>query len=234
MNKGIGFYGLGAVAVVTLLGCGDSAGGAASGSAAATTKPAMTSSAKPMMSTKPMASSMASAAPSASAAADPAKMEMVEHDLDKVAAFKGWVAKGPADADVSEDLGGVRIVTKKVSGPGSFDLAWALKKNDLKAKKTAVQKGADTAKSKVTFTTDSAEELAWTNEVGSTKSYDFEYIFKAEGKDVTCYTVTPRETEAEIAVLKDACKSLAKKGAAPAASGSASAGPAMTPPAPKK
>lgn len=232
MNNRIGFYGLGAVAVVMLAACGDSGGGAASGSAAATTKPATSTTAKASAtpSAKPTASAMASA--SASASPDAGKVELVEKDLDKVAAFKGWVAKGPADAEVMEDMGGVRIATKKVAGPGSFDLAWQLKKDDLKAKKTNVQKGADTAKAKVTFTTDSAEELDWTSEVGSTKTYDFAMVFKAEGKDVTCYTVSPRESEADIATLKEACKSLGKKGkAAGAASAAPSAGPG---PAPKK
>ena len=49
--------------------------------------------------------------------AEAAPAALVEIDLSPAgAAFKGWVAKGPADAKVMEDLGGARIATKKVAG----------------------------------------------------------------------------------------------------------------------
>ncbi len=190
------------------LACGssDNAAPAASGSAKA---------ADGAKSAAPMAAKSATPAASATPSAAPApeaKVELTDKDLSKAgAAFKGWSAKGPADADVMEDLGGARIVTKKVSGPGSFDLAFKLSKVNLKELKTNLQKGAEAAKAKITFTTDSADALEWTNEIGSTKDYSFSIVMKAGGKDVTCYTVTPRESEADVNALKEACKSLAKK-----------------------
>ena len=133
------------VAAVSLLGaCGsDAGGGAGSGSAKASGSAAAKTSAAPAKS--------AAATATASAVADAPKAEMVEKELDKVAAFKGWVAKGPADADVMEDLGGVRIATKKVMGPGSFDLAFKLGKGDFKPFKDGLVKGAEITKSKITF-----------------------------------------------------------------------------------
>jgi hypothetical protein len=190
-------------------GSGDQPAPASSGSATKTAEPAKSAGPSAAKSAAPAASS---AAPAASApAADAPKVEMEDKDLGKVAALKGWTAKGPKDADVMEDLGGARIVTKKVSGPGSFDLAFKIGKTNLKELKTNLQKGAEAAKAKITFTVDTADALEWTNEIGSTKDYSFSIISKVGGKDVTCYTVTPRESEADVNALKEACKTLAKK-----------------------
>jgi len=185
-----------------LLACGpDAGGGAASGSA----KPAG-SAAAPAKS-----GAAASAKPSAAASAEAPKVEMVEKDLSKVEAFKGWVAKGPADADVMEDLGGVRIVTKKVRGPGSFDLAFKAGKPNFKEMKDGHKKGAEIAKTTITYSVDTADALEWTSATESSKMYAFSIVMKVDGKDFTCYTVSPRETEAEANELKEACKTLAKK-----------------------
>jgi len=171
----------------------------------ATSAPAKTATATAKPTAKPTAT--ASAVATAEAA-----VELVEKDLSTAgAAFKGWVAKGPADATVMEDLGGARIATKKVSGPGSFDLAFKMGKQDLKKRKADLEKGAATAKSKITFTTDTAEALVWTTEIGTTKSYDFIVVQKSSDKDVTCYTVTSRDSEADLKALQDACKTLEKK-----------------------
>ena len=140
------------------------------------------------------------------------KAELVDKDLSKAgAAFKGWSAKGPADSDVMEDMSGVRIATKKVVGPGSFDLGFMMGKKNLKELKTNTQKGADAGKVKVTFTVDTPEALEWTSEIGTVKNFHFAIIQKSSGKDVTCYTVTPRDTEADVNALKEACKTLVKK-----------------------
>jgi len=185
----------------------------------ATSTAAATATAKPTV--KPTATAIATATATATATAA-AAVELVEKDLSAAgAAFKGWVAKGPADATVMEDMGGARIATKKVSGPGSFDLAFKMGKQDLKKHKADLEKGAKTAKSTVTFTTETADTLVWTTDVGGTKSYDFMLLQKASDKDVTCYTVTSRESEADLKALQDACKTLEKKGEAPKADATA-------------
>ena len=193
------------VAAVSLLGaCGsDAGGGAGSGSAKASGSAAAKTSAAPAKS--------AAATATASAVADAPKAEMVEKELDKVAAFKGWVAKGPADADVMEDLGGVRIATKKVMGPGSFDLAFKLGKGDFKPFKDGLVKGAEITKSKITFISDTPESLEWTSEAGTSKTYSFRLSLKAGKDEYTCYTVSPRESEAEYKAHKEACSTLMKK-----------------------
>ncbi len=188
-----------ALAVVPGCGSGDGSSGAP---AAGSAKPAAASSAQP-------------AAPAAAAEKkneEAPKFELVDKDLSPAGdSWKGWTAKGPAEAEVMEDLGGARIVTKKVIGPGAFDIAFKQGKRNLKESKEALQKGADAARSTVTFTVDTADALEWTTTTGNVKSYDFILLQKSGGKDVTCYTVSPREDEAEIAPLKEACKSLTKK-----------------------
>jgi hypothetical protein len=183
----------------------------------ATSTAAATAAAKPTAKPTATATAIATATTTAAAA-----VELVEKDLSAAgAAFTGWVAKGPADATVMEDMGGARIATKKVSGPGSFDVDFKMGKQDLKKHKADLEKGAKTAKSTVTFTTETADTLVWTTDVGGTKSYDFLLLQKSSDKDVTCYTVTSRESEAELKALQDACKTLEKKGEAPKADATA-------------
>lgn len=185
-------------------GCGGGEGSAPAGSG----KPSASAAAK--SSGAPAAKSgAASAAPSAAA---PEKVELVEKDLSKAGdKFKGWVAKGPADAEVMEDLGGARIVTKKVSGPGSFDLAFRMDKPNIKDLKDGATKGAELGKAKLEFLTDTAEALEWTVDANGKKMYFFHIGMKVEGKDVTCYLVSPRDSEADYKMHKEACSSLAKK-----------------------
>jgi hypothetical protein len=208
------------------------AGNMALEAAAANADPEKSQAATPAATTAPEASTAASAAPTTSAAtAAPAATDapsapaatatsnppvvdpaFVEKDLSKAgAAFQGWVAKGPADADVTGDLDGVRIVTNKVYGPGSFDLAFTLRNKDLAKLKKDMQEGSEIAKTKVTFTVDRPDALEWTTAAGKSKSYSFALLQKSSGKDVTCYTVTPRPSEAEVKALKEVCRTLAKK-----------------------
>lgn len=184
-------------------GCGGGEGSAPSGSG--------NPSAAAKSSGAPAKSGAATAAASATAA--PAeKMELVEKDLSKAGdKFKGWVAKGPADADVMEDLGGARILTKKVSGPGSFDLAFRMDKPNIKDLKDGATKGAELGKAKLEFLTDTADALEWTVDANGKKMYFFHIGMGVEGKDVTCYLVSPRDSEADYKTHKEACSSLAKK-----------------------
>jgi hypothetical protein len=197
------------VSSVLAVGCGNK-----ETAPTATTAPSAT--AKPTA--KPTATAAAATA-TATATAEAAPAALVEIDLSPAgAAFKGWVAKGPADAKVMEDLGGARIATPKVAGPGTFDLGFKLGKEDLKKYKADFEKGAKAGgNTKLTFTTDTADMIAWTSEVAGTKTYDFRMIQKSSGKDVTCYTVTPRDNEADLKTVHDACASLEKKDAATAA-----------------
>lgn len=209
-NSGILLAVFGLAASALTMGCESTAPGATAPSAQpdkGTTTAGSKSSAAPTVTAAVTASASAAAKPQ-----DAPKVELVDKDLSTAGAvWKGWVMKAPADADVMGDLSGVRIVTKKAIGPGSFDLAFKLGKQNLKELKTNLEKGAAAAKTTVTFTVDTPEALEWTITAGSAKTYDFSLIQKTGGKDVTCYTVTARESEAEIAALKEACKRLEKK-----------------------
>ncbi len=140
------------------------------------------------------------------------KLTLVDVDLSPAGAtWAGWTAKGPADAKVMEDLGGARIATPKVRGPGSFDIAFKQGPLDLKERKEQIMKGAEMAKSTVTFTVDTAESLEWTTAFDTSKSFEFVQLRKVGDVDVACYTVSSRPDAAEIATLKESCASLAKK-----------------------
>lgn len=149
------------------------------------------------------------------AKAEPAKAEpiaLVEKDLAPAgASWAGWSAKGPADATVMEDLGGARIATNKVRGPGSFDVAFRQERVNFEERKKGIQEGAAMAKSTVTFTTDTPDVLEWTSNYGSSSSHDFLIVKKVGDVEVTCYTVTGRESAEELAPLKESCDSIAKK-----------------------
>ena len=101
--------------------------------------------------------------------------------------------------------------TKKVMGPGSFDLAFKLGKGDFKPFKDGLVKGAEITKSKITFISDTPESLEWTSEAGTSKTYSFRLSLKAGKDEYTCYTVSPRESEAEYKAHKEACSTLMKK-----------------------
>lgn len=148
--------------------------------------------------------------PAAPTADEPAaRPALVDKDLAKAgSAFAGWTAKGPADADVMEDLGGARIVTKKVTG---FDLAWRIGVDKLDELKKGLVDGAKSAGVKVTFTTDTPDALVWTTEAGSHESYSFTIHQKLGGVDVTCYTVTPRDDADGAKFEQETCATLAKK-----------------------
>jgi hypothetical protein len=148
----------------------------------------------------------------AAPAADAPKLTLVDVDLTPAGAtWAGWTAKGPADAKVMEDLGGARIATPKVRGPGSFDIAFKQGTIDLKERKEQIAKGAEMAKSTVTFTVDTPEALEWTQAFDTTKTFEFVQLRKVGDVAVACYSVSSRPNADEIATLKESCASLAKK-----------------------
>lgn len=163
----------------------------------------------------PAASAATRAAPKATTAvpkAAPPKLELVTKDLSAAGAkWKGWTAKGPADAKVDEDLGGARIVTEYVSGPKSFDLAFRFGKENLAKRKGQLKSGAAENKTQIAFLGSSPTLLEWKEGSSDSESYSFELLEKVGGHDITCYTVTPRDSHAELTLLEHDCASLKKK-----------------------
>lgn len=195
-------------------GSGSASAAAASGSPAASGKPAATATASATATAKPEAP-----------AAKPA--EMVEFDLGTAdPKWKGWVAKGPADAKVLADgVQGARIAAKgpsildqKKGGDNGFDVAFAWGKEDLKGLKKNLQQGADhpigDMKMKLTFTKEEPDLLEWTTEVGESKTYNFVMHMKVEKTDITCKNnfMVGAGNEDEHKRIMEACKTLAKKG----------------------
>jgi len=199
-----------ALLMLPLVACGsDNATPASSASASAA--PAAKTSSSPAASAAPKPSAAPSAAPAASASAPAA--EMVEIDLSSAdPAWKGWVANGPKDAKVLADgVHGARIAA---NGMDAFDVAFGQGKAMLKTVKSGVEAGVKGSGGslKVTYTTDTADKLEWTTEVGSTKTYNFVWSIKASGKDMSCSTNTMMgASEAMVAQLKTACGTLKKK-----------------------
>jgi hypothetical protein len=172
-------------------------------------------------STAPAAASSAASAPIAPAAsgaslptpaAPAAAAAMVEIDLSTAdPAWKGWVVQGPKDAKVLAD--GVHGARVAANGMDAFDLAFGQGKalvKDIKGGNAAAVKSGNV---KITYTTDTADKLEWTTEVGTTKAYNFVWGVKASGKDVTCSTNAAMgvSSEALLAQLKTACGTLQKK-----------------------
>jgi hypothetical protein len=148
-----------------------------------------------------------SAAATATAAASP-KTELVETDLSSRGThWKGWSVKAPAGAKLSDEKGATRI-----EAPG-FDIVISLKKPHPKKIKSAVEKSAKASSSKVTWTTDSPEALAWTVESSGTKSYFFLEVVKVEKKKVGCQSTPSHgaDTEQQVATMRDACQSIHKQ-----------------------
>lgn len=148
--------------------------------------------------------------PAEAAKAEPVKL--VDKDLAPAGEkWAGWSAKGPEDASVMEDLGGARIASKKVRGPGSFDVAFRQERQNFEDRKKGIQEGAAMAKSTVTFTVDTPDAIEWNSKIGDSTMYHFAIVRKVGDVEVTCYTVSPRESAEDIAPLKQSCESLAKK-----------------------
>ncbi len=198
-----------------MLGCGGE--GSASGASA---------SGAPAGSGKPTAAAMTATAAAKPVEPAPKAAEMAEFDLSTAdPKWKGWVAKGPADAKVLADgVNGARIAAKgpsildqKKGGDQGFDMAFAWGKDDLKTLKKNLQTGADNPiggmKVKLTWTKDEADLLEWTTEVGEMKSYNFVQHMKVEKTDITCKNnyMMGSGNEAEHKRVMDACKTLAKK-----------------------
>lgn len=202
------------IAASQLAACGNDSGGGTTGAPA----------------TGKATTAAATAAPPATATAAPkpaAKaVDMIDIDLSTAdAKWKGWTAKGPADAKVLADgVQGARIAAKGPSildhtkgGDNGFDMAFAWGKDDFKSLRKNLQKGADNpignTKMKLTFTKDEPDLLEWTTEVGDTKTYNFEMHMKVEKADVTCknnYMIGSGNADEHKRVM-DACKTLAKK-----------------------
>jgi hypothetical protein len=194
-------------AALPILGCSDGGAPAGSASAAAASPSGKSSAASSTKSAAPMTSA-ASATPSANAPA----AAMVEVDLSTAdPAWKGWVMMGPKEAKVLAD--GVHGARVAANGMDAFDVAFGTGKPMLKTTKSGVEAGAKASSAKVTFTTDTADKLEWTTEVGSTKSYNFIWAIKASGKDMTCNTNAGMgvSSESMLAEIKAACGTLQKK-----------------------
>jgi hypothetical protein len=157
--------------------------------------------------------SIAPAAPPA-APAPAATAAMVEIDLGSAdPAWKDWVVTGPKDAKVLAD--GVHGARVAANGMDAFDVAFGQGKPSLKDTKAGLQAGAKAGSMKLTFTTDTADKLEWTTEVGATATKTFNFVigYKASGKDVFCQTNSGMgvSSEAMLAQLKTACGTLHKK-----------------------
>jgi hypothetical protein len=126
-------------------------------------------------------------------------------------AWKDWVVTGPKDAKVLAD--GVHGARVAANGMDAFDVAFGQGKPLLEDRKGGLQAGAKAGNLKVTFTTDTADKLEWTTEVGSSKTFNFVMAYKASGKDVFCQTNSGMgvSSEALLAQLETACGTLHKK-----------------------
>lgn len=211
-----------AFGLISSLALGCDGGSGSSPSPQASGKPA--DSAKPGDSAKPATTAAAKAPDTTMPSAKPA--EMVEFDLSSAdPKWKGWVAKGPADAKVMADgVAGARIAGKgpnildqKKGGDNGFDVAFAWGKDDLKSLRTNLQKGADNPigdmKVKLTFTKEEPGMLEWTSEVGDSKTYNFVMHMNVEKTDITCKNnyMVGAGNEDEHKRHMEACKTLAKK-----------------------
>jgi hypothetical protein len=208
-----------ALGLAGLVACSNEGGGA--------TPAASTSAKAASPATTAAATATATAPAKATATANPVQAAaLVDFDLSTAdPKWKGWTAKGPADAKVLADgVQGARIAAKgpsildqKKGGDNGFDLAFAWGKDDLKALRKNIQKGADSpvgnVKVKLTFTRDEPDTLEWTTEVGDSKTYSFEMHIKVGKADITCknnYMVGSGNPDEHKRVM-DACKTLNKK-----------------------
>jgi hypothetical protein len=144
----------------------------------------------------------------AAAKAAAAKTDLVDADLSsRGEGWKDWTIKAPKDAKVMEDMGNARVAGK------GFDVVISQAAADMAATKDLASKGAEAAKGKITFTTDTPEALEWNLKIGKSTSYYFKLALKVDGKDVTCEVMNTigAENEKQAAKMKEACKSLAKK-----------------------
>lgn len=141
-------------------------------------------------------------------------LELVDHDLSSAdPEWAGWTAQGPKDGKVMADgVKGARIAS---NGRDGFDLNFKPKHVDLAELKSNLEKGAAASegKMKLTFDTQTADALEWTQEGYGSTSHSFVHLMKVAGRDVSCgnnYMVGIRDA-ARLQGHKDACKTLAKK-----------------------
>lgn len=170
-------------------------------------------------STGSSASTSASAAKTTSGAPTPKGMralKMKDRDLSSVGAkFKGWSISGPDDAAVKELFGDARVVQSLMSDVQSdFDIVVGFGKGDIKRQKELTLLGTGPGKeTSVTFPVDTATEL-----VSKTVSRDGSYVgyalylkLKVGSVEATCSSMTTVKNDEDLAVLRDACKTLAHK-----------------------
>ena len=197
--------------LVLLTACDSLFGGGAAGSASA--RPSASAPSSAASGALPSPTATAAPVPTGSAAATAASggtaseaTQLSDTDLSSRGThWKGWSVKAPAGAKLSDEHGGTRV-----EAPG-FDIVISLKKPHLKKVKTEVEKDAKGSSAKVTWTSDSPDGLAWTVESGASKSYFFFEVVTSGKKKVGCRS-TPAHaaTEAQVAIMRDACQTLHK------------------------
>lgn len=148
-----------------------------------------------------------SSVPSSSAPTSPPPVLSKAYDLEAAdARFRGWSVKAPADVDVQGDLDGARVRSV------AFDLGIKLGPSDLPRFREGLLAGAAATKSEVTLTEDTKTSLAWTTTVRALKLYGFRsHLTTKTGEPFLCYTVTERESEADVEAHRDACATVTKK-----------------------
>jgi hypothetical protein len=148
-----------------------------------------------------------------------AKVEMVEVDLSSGgAAWKGYSIKAPKESKVMEDMSNIRVAGKGcpiTETCPEFDLILSQKKPNFKETKSLQEQGATAMKDKLQWTGETADMLEWTREstMGDTtiKTLNFERIVKVGGKELGCWPLNAPSKESDLAAMKEACTTLAKK-----------------------
>jgi hypothetical protein len=156
--------------------------------------------------------------PSASGKSEAKAAEMVGIDLSPGgAAWTGYTIKAPKGSTVMEDRSNIRV-----AGMGCpvtetcphFDLVLSQKKPNFTEMKSIQEEGAKTYKDKLQWIGETADTLEWTRETTdgtNDKSLNFVRIVKVGDQELGCWPLTASSKESDIAAMKEACTTLAKK-----------------------
>lgn len=123
-------------------------------------------------------------------------------------AWAGYSIKAPAGSMVSENgAGGLTVLSKAFGIEINPEL-------QAQARKDGAKFGAESAKGKITFTIDKADEFAYITETpgadgASFKGYGFGITVTVGDKKLACTGVL--DSEEQVALAKAACNSLSKK-----------------------
>jgi hypothetical protein len=153
-----------------------------------------------------------------SAPATEAKVEIVDVDLSSGgAAWKGYSIKAPKGSQVMEDPRGLRVAGKGCPVTETcpyFDIVINQKKPNFQETKELMEEGATTYKDKLQWTSETADTLEWTREPtmeNTGKTINFERIVNVGGNELGCKPLTAASKASDIAAMKEACATLAKK-----------------------